>query len=187
MRVTERPEETSAGETTESELLLLIDPAFAQSEGEEEVPAYVVLGAWLVDDAGNPSRFHPNPEYRPSAPDSPLDPVDAVLRALADGQNVADQLPVVLRDIVLGIATEEDGTAVIRPAPDGVPSVQVTTSYGHRAPVGDDVHWLHVTIEQLAEALPAQGVDVLLNPGSPASMRVLADAIRVVAIDDGEG
>jgi hypothetical protein len=107
--------------------------------------------------------------------------VDAVLRALAGGEDVADRLPVVLRDTVLGIATAGDGTALVRPAPDGVPSVQVATAHGHRARVGDAVRWLDVTVEELAAALPPHGVDVLLNPGSPASMRLLADAVRELA------
>ncbi|WIX98204.1 type VII secretion system-associated protein [Amycolatopsis mongoliensis] len=175
-----------AGEAAGNRLLLLLDPAFVPGDDQPDVPAHAILGAWLADEAGKPSRFHPNPAYRPSAPDSPLDPVDAVLRALADGKDIADQLSIVLRDTVLGIATEKDGTAVVRPAPDGVPSVQVTTAYGHRAGVGEEVHWLNVTVEELAEALPPQGVDVLLNPGSPASMRVLAETIRAVANDAGE-
>ncbi|MEV7043870.1 type VII secretion system-associated protein [Amycolatopsis sp. NPDC051061] len=162
------------------ELLLLFDPAFTL-DGQETVPEHVVLGAWFVDEAGTPSRFHPNPHYRPSSPDSPLDPVDAVLRALAAGEDVADRLPVVLRDTVLGIATAEDGTALVRPAPDSVPSVQVATSHGHRAHVGDAVRWLDVTVEQLAAALPPHGVDVLLNPGSAAAMRLFADAVRELA------
>jgi hypothetical protein len=179
--MSEQPEETEAGEASGSRLLLLLDPEFEMTEEQQGLPPHVVLGAWVVNEEGDPSRFHPNPDYRPSTPGSPLDPVDAVLRALADGQDVADQFSVVLHDAVLGIATDEDGTAVIKPAPDGVPSVLVTTSYGHRERVGDDVHWLDVTVEDLAEALPQEGVDVLLNPGSPASMRVLADAIRAAA------
>ncbi|WP_370942213.1 type VII secretion system-associated protein [Amycolatopsis sp. cg5] len=160
-------------------LILLFDPAF-EPDQQDEVPSHVVLGAWLLNEAGVPSRFQPNPHYRPSTPDSPLDPVDAVLRALVRGEDVADQLPVVLRDSVLGIAAHADGTAVIRPAPDGVPSVQVATSYGHRAAVGD-VGWLDVTLGQVAGALPAEGVDVLLNAGSPASMRLTASAVRAAA------
>lgn len=178
--MSEQPEETAAG----GRLLLLLDPEFRMSEEQRELPPQVVLGAWVVDEAGEPSRFHPNPDYRPSTPGSPLDPVDAVLRALADGQDVADRFSVVLRDTMLGIATDDEGVAVIKPAPDGVPSVQVTTSHGHRERVGDDLRWLDVTVEELAEALPPQGVDVLLNPGSPASMRVLADAIRAAAKDE---
>lgn len=163
---------------------MLLDPAFVASEETHDFPAHVVLGAWLIDETGRPSRFHPNPQYRPGTPESPLDPVDAVLRALADGKDVADQLTAVLRDTVLAIATTEDGTAVVRPAPDGVPSVQVTTSHGHRAVVDGGVRWLDVTVEELAEALPSRGVDVLLNPGSPASMRVLAEAIHAMAGED---
>ncbi|KFU75668.1 type VII secretion system-associated protein [Amycolatopsis lurida] len=167
-------------------MLLLLDPEFVSSDEQKDVPAHVILGAWLLDESGMPSRFQPNPEYRPTTPGSPLDPVDAVLRALADGKDVADQLPAVLRDTVLGIATEDDGTAIIQPAPDGVPSVQVATSHGHRARVADAVRWLNVTVEELAEALPSQGVDVLLNPGSPASMRVLAGTIRAAADHTGQ-
>ncbi|MFC3456273.1 type VII secretion system-associated protein [Amycolatopsis speibonae] len=179
--MSEQPEETVAEEVDGHELLLLLDPEFKMGEEQKGLPPQVILGAWTADESGGPSRFHSNPHYRPSTPGSPLDPVDAVLRALADGQDVADQLSAVLRDTVLGIATDEEGTAVIKPAPDGVPSVQVTTSHGHRHRVGDDVHWLNITVEDLAAALPPRGVDVLLNPGSPASMRVLADAIRAAA------
>jgi hypothetical protein len=70
--------------------------------------------------------------------------------------------------------------ALVRPAPDGVPSVLVATSFGHRR-VADVPHWADITVRQLARALPAQGVDVLLNPGAPASMRLLADAVREIA------
>ncbi|MEV7043718.1 type VII secretion system-associated protein [Amycolatopsis sp. NPDC051061] len=170
-------------EATGTELLLLLDPALIASDEQDEVPAHVVLGAWLVDEPGRPSRVHSNPHYRPSTPESPLDPVDVVLRALAGGEDVGDQLAAVLRDTVLAIATAEDGTAVVRAAPDGVPSVQVATSHGHRAGAGDADRWLDVTVEDLAAALPPEGVDVLLNPGSPASMWVLADAIRAVAAE----
>ena len=179
--MSEESEESASAEAADSRLLLLLDPEFRMDEEQPDLPPHVVLGAWIVNETGAPSRFHPNPAYRPSTPGSPLDPVDAVLRALADGQDVADQLSAVLRDTVLGIATDEQGSALIKPAPDGVPSVQVATSFGHRARVEDDVRWLDVTVEELADALPQHGVDVLLNPGSPASMRVLADAIRAAA------
>ncbi|QKV74014.1 type VII secretion system-associated protein [Amycolatopsis sp. Hca4] len=169
-----------SGPGPSGELLLLFDPAFTLA-GQEAVPEHVVLGAWLLDGTGMPSRFHPNPHYRPGSPDSPLDPVDAVLRALSAGEDVADRLPVVLRDTVLGIATAEDGTALVRPAPDGVPSVQVATSPGHRAGAPAAARWLDVTVEELAAALPPHGVDVLLNPGSVASMRLLADVVRALA------
>jgi hypothetical protein len=31
---------------------------------------------------------------------------------------------------------------------------------------------------ELAAALPDEGIDVLLNPGAPASMRIIADALK---------
>lgn len=38
--------------------------------------------------------------------------------------------------------------------------------------------WREVTLVELAETLPPEGVDVLLNPGAPASMRLAAAAVR---------
>jgi hypothetical protein len=161
-------------------LLLLIDSEWAPTEEAPDPPMEALLGAWLVKPDGVRGRFQPNPVYRPSNPDSPLDPVDAVLGLLARGEIGADQLPAVLCDVVFGVAVDERGIAIVRPAPDGVPAVVVTTAYGHRDRVGA-AGWRDVTLAQLADALPARGVDVLLNPGASASMRVLADAIRAAA------
>lgn len=158
---------------TESGLLLLIDEAWRPTEEEPDPPMTALLGAWEVED-GQPGRFQPNPVYRPLLPNSPLDPVDAVLRRLPES---ADDLPSVLRTATLAIAVDEQGVALVRPAPDGVPAVLVATAYGHRLP---DVRWADITVRQLAKALPG-GVDVLLNPAGPAPMRLLASAIRDIA------
>ncbi|MFL6124416.1 type VII secretion system-associated protein [Actinophytocola sp.] len=168
-----------ADESTGGGVFFLIDPAWQPTEEGEATPVTSVIGAWPVTEAGR-GRFQPNPLYLPSTKDSPLDPVDAVLRLLARGEFDPDQLPEVLSDVMLGIALDEQGVAIVRHAPDGVPAVLVTTSYGHRLRI-DAAGWRNVTLTQLAEALPARGVDVLLNPGAPTSMRVLADAVRAVA------
>jgi hypothetical protein len=165
---------------SESGLLLLIDREWQPTEEQPDPPVEVLLGAWLVDADGRADRFQPNPVYRPLSPESPLDPVDAVLRAVAETGEGAADLPSVLRTATLGIAVDAQGVALVRPAPDGVPSVLVATSFGHRR-VADVPHWADITVRQLARALPAQGVDVLLNPGAPASMRLLADAVREIA------
>ncbi|MFD2419592.1 type VII secretion system-associated protein [Amycolatopsis pigmentata] len=172
--------EQAAGPQGEDDVMFLVDPAFLATEEQPSPPVKALIGAWLVDENGNRSRFQPNPLYEPGSPDSPLDPVDALLRGLADDGGLADHLPVALRDAMLGIAVEENGTALVRQAPDGVPSVLVTTSFGHRRNLVVP-QWLDVTIEELAEALPSEGVDVLLNPGAAASMRLLADAVRDAA------
>lgn len=161
-------------------LLFLIDSAWRPTDDMPSPPLTALLGAWRVTEDGFRGKFQPNPIYLPSTPDSPLDPVDALLGLLGRGAAVADQLPDVLSDVMFGLALDEQGIAIVRPAPDGVPSVLVTTAYAHRDRV-DTAGWRNVTLEQLAQALPARGVDVLINPGAPASMRVLADVFRATA------
>jgi hypothetical protein len=165
-------------------LLLLIDPTWEPTDEAPEPPVKALLGAWVVTEGEVRSRFQANPIYEPSSPDSPLDPVDAVLRLLSRGEGddgeLASLLATVLRDVMLCVALDDRGVALVQPAPDGVPSVLVTTAPGHRRRL-DVPGWLDVTVEQLAEALPARGVDVLFNPRSPVSMRVRADAVRDAA------
>ncbi|GLY46804.1 type VII secretion system-associated protein [Lentzea sp. NBRC 102530] len=164
-------------EHAEPQLLLLIDPA---QDPEQEPPWESVLGAWPVDADGVRGRFQPNPIYQPSVPDGPLDPVDAVLRAMLSDDEAVQELKPALRDVLLSIAVDETSTALVRPGPDGGAVVLVATAHGHRAHV-ESPAWLDVTVEELAKALPAGGVDVLINSGSPASLRLSADAIRDAA------
>ncbi|TVT57823.1 type VII secretion system-associated protein [Amycolatopsis rhizosphaerae] len=161
-------------------LLLVIDPLWTSSPEEPDPPVTAIAGAWEYTAEGLRGRFQPNPVYRPTSPDSPLDPVDEVLRRLARDGGGADDLPSALRTTMLGIAVDERGVALVRPAPDGLDAVLVTTAPGHRTRVPAPA-WRDVTLERLAAALPAKGVDVLLNPGAPASMRVPADGIREIA------
>lgn len=178
--MTESPaaHEAAAGEQ-ETELTFLVDPEWRPTEEDTRTPLTSIIGAWRVTD-GIRGRFQPNPVYLPSSEDAPLDPVDAVLGLLARGEFDPDQLPEVLGEVVFGIALDEQGDAIVRRAPDGVPVVLVASSYGHRVRV-DAAGWGNVTATQLAEALPAEGVDVLVNPGARTSMRVLADVVRAAA------
>lgn len=165
--------------------LLLIDPEWTPSDdAPDQVPAEVVIGVWLTLPDGARGRFEPNPAYRPSTPDLPLDPVDGAMRGMAKGELGHEELLVVLRDVVVGVALDEEGIAIVRPAPDGVASVWVTTSYGHRGLV-DAAGWRNTTLPELAAALPADGVDVLLNPGAETSLRLLAEVIRAAAHTPG--
>jgi len=166
----------------EEGLLLYVDPGWQPTEEQPGPPMESILGAWPTSAEGERGRFYPNPVYRPISPDSPLDPVDAVLRTVMIDDTAVEQLPDALRDVMLGIAVDESGAAVVRPSPDDIPSVLVATAYGHRARL-DVPQWLDVTIQELAEALPDEGVDVLINPGSGASMRLVAAAVREVAAD----
>ncbi|MET0189737.1 MAG: type VII secretion system-associated protein [Pseudonocardia sediminis] len=162
------------------ELLLLIDPNWEATPEQPEPVLRVVVGAWVVHPDGSSGPFEPNPVYEPTTPGSPTDPVDAVLQLLARRDSSVEALQSVLHDTVLGVALEADGSAVVTPAPDGVASVVVATSPTHRRRM-DVPGWRDVSVSELAAALPADGVDVLLNPGGPASMRVLADVVREAA------
>jgi hypothetical protein len=171
---------TAEEESPAHGMMLLVDPEWEKTEEAPEPTVGVILGAWRVTSDGERGRFEPNPFYEPITPGSPLDPLDSMLRRISEGAASADDLQVVLGDVMLGVALDDQGVALVEPAPDGVPSVLVTTAPGHRVHLKARF-WLDVTVEQLAAALPEQGVDVLLNPGAPTSMRVLAEVIRSAA------
>lgn len=171
------------GETREGGLLFLIDPEWRPARDEPQPPVTALLGAWRVTGDGGDGtigKFQPNPLYVPSTPDSPLDPVDAALGALGRGECDVEQVAQVMAGVMFGVALDEHGAALIRQAPDGVPSVLVTTAHAHRDRV-EAAAWRAVTLAQLAAALPTHGVDVLINPGARTSIRVLADAVRAAA------
>lgn len=162
-------------------LLLLIDREWKPDDEENpNPPLEVVLGGWEIRKDGSPGLFRANPAYRPTSEWSPYDPVDAVLRTIAGAGTGERALGSVLRGALLTIATDEQGVALIRPSPDGLPCVLVATAHGLRA---DDeaARWVDISVGQLAAVLPEQGVDVLLNPGSAASMRLRGDAVRAIA------
>jgi hypothetical protein len=173
-------------ETGESRngLLFLIDPEWRPTEKEPSPPITALIGAWRVTEDGGDGtlgRFQPNPIYLPSTPDSPLDPVDAVLRALARGECDTDQVAAVMFGVMFGVALDDQGKAIVARAPDGAPSVLVATAHAYRDRVTEAASWRDVTLPQLARALPPHGVDVLINPGARTSMRVQADAFRAAA------
>jgi hypothetical protein len=175
---------TDQVEVREHDLLVLVDPAFEESAEVPDPPLESIVGGWEVAPDGSRGRFRPNPVHVPSSPDVPSDPVDAVLRSLGNGEADGEDLLAVLGQVYLEVVlAAEELTAMVAPAPDGVPCVLATTAPRHRAaavdtaprPVAD---WRKVTLAQIAAALPEQGVDLLLNPGGPAPMRVTAAAVR---------
>jgi hypothetical protein len=155
----------------------LIDPAWQEQNTGGRPPVEAVVGGWLVAADGTTGRFNANPDYAPSSPDSPTDPVDATLRLVTKGEAETDALLATLREAVFGVAVDAEQNPVIASAPDGVPSVLVTTAPAHRHRVEVE-GWQEVTAAELAEVLPEQGVDVLINPGAMASMRILASALK---------
>lgn len=179
--------------------VFLIDPVWqdeqqaaeGQEDGAEAVrpPLEAVVGGWFVEQDGSTSRFHANPAYEPAGPDSPTDPVDATLRLVVRGEAESDQLLATMREATFGVAVNEENTPVVALSPDEVPSVLVATAPAHSRRIAqleqlhEVVAWSEVTLAQLVGLLPEEGVDVLLNPGAPASMRLVTAALREAAAE----
>lgn len=155
---------------------LLIDPTW-EPTGDEDPPPEMVLGGWERHADGSTGKFQANPGYRPANEESPTDPVDAVLRDVAREGHGADDLLPVLDDAVVEVALDDDGLALVEPAPDGMPSVLVATAPAHRHRVGA-ADWLGTTVREIVSLLPDSGIDVLLNPGGPASIRLDTPVLR---------
>lgn len=166
-------------------IVILIDPTWEPAEEGGAPPLEAVVGGWYVDENGDTERFEPNPHYQPSQPGSPTDPVDAAIQVVVRGDADGSDLLAVMRDGVFGVAVDDEGRAVVAPAPDEVPSLLVTTAPAHRERV-NAAGWVEVTVAELAEALPDKGVDVLFNPGAPTSIRIDAGALKGAMDQDGD-
>ncbi|SEG96094.1 hypothetical protein SAMN02982929_06301 [Saccharopolyspora kobensis] len=155
---------------------MVLDPNWQPSYPDEPPPVEAMVGGWRLDKDGNAGPFEPNPEYVPSSPDSPTDPADAVLRLVAEGKEPVDAVLPVVKDALLEVAVDDEGRPLVGPAPDGAPCVAVVTAAVHRQRV-QTPQWHKLTAEELLAGLPPD-VDILLNPGAPGSMRLLARALR---------
>ena len=140
---------------------LLIDPEWADGEP----PFEAVVGVWAD------GRFRSNPEYRPRFPESPSDPVDAVLR-LGD----TAQLRAVLEDATFELAMNGDGRPLVVRSPDDRPGLIVATSAPHRERVPAPA-WRTIGLDEL----PGEH-DVLVNPGGPAPVRLAASFFLGTAV-----
>jgi hypothetical protein len=185
--------EETAVELDGDQWVFLVDPAWsaddADGAGESRPPTEAVVGGWFVAEDGTTGRFQANPAYEPSRPDSPTDPVDALLQLVVRGDGEAGDLLDEMRDAVFGLAVDADNTPVVVLSPDEVPCVLVATAPAHSrrimlaGEVPDIAAWVEIELAQLVDVLPEQGVDLLLNPGAPASMRMLAAALHEVVAD----
>jgi hypothetical protein len=166
-----------AGAPEHGQWIILVDPAWRAPAPGVRPPVEAVVGGWLVAADGSYGGFHANAGYLPSNPDSPTDPVDATLRLVARGEAGVDALLAALRDATVAVAIDQHASPVIDQSPDGVPSVLVTTAAVHRHRVRVQ-EWMDIPTARLGEWLPEQGVDVLLNPGAPTSIRLSAEVFR---------
>ncbi|WP_290051871.1 type VII secretion system-associated protein [Amycolatopsis solani] len=161
---------------TAEKWVLLIDPAWRP---EPSAPDRThVVGGWLTSADGSIGAFEPNPAYEPSGPDSPADPLDAVLRLLAAGDAEFAQVASVFRRARPALALDAAGAPLTAPSPDGVPCLLAATAPTHRGRVRT-AGWRAVDAAELAELLAERpGTDLLLNPGAPGCTRLPAQTVR---------
>lgn len=164
-------------EASASSWYLLMDPEWTAGEDETEPPVASIMGLWPVDADGELGRFRANPGYRPRVADAPADPLDALFRALTARRAVPDQVRLLLRDSEFEVALWSAGRPLIVRSPDDVSCVLVATSPWYRLSTVEVESWRRVGVEELTDLLP-DGTDVLFNPGSPGSLRLVRTFVR---------
>ena len=160
--------------------LYAIDPAY-DPEGRD--PPQGVVGAWRVDQQGEiTGTFEHNPNYRPSARAlglaEPTDPVDAAIQAAATGAGGDERVAVAVLEARLQLPEGAGGQLLTDAAGDG-PAVRAYSAPAHAERSGWQ-RWRTMSGRELAATLPADH-DVLVNPESPASVRIPGTALRAAA------
>jgi hypothetical protein len=117
---------------------LLIDREW-ESDDEEDPATEVLLDGGDVSEDGVPGLFRPNPAYRPTPEWPPHDPVDAVLRTMAETGTGEEAFGEVLRSSLFTIAADEEGVPLVRLAPDGQTCFLVAPVPGR--PADEDALW----------------------------------------------
>ncbi|ASO22168.1 hypothetical protein AHOG_22775 [Actinoalloteichus hoggarensis] len=157
--------------------MTLMSPEWRSRDDATPPPPEAIVGAWPLSADKGVGLFEPNPGYVPGGPEVPTDPVDASIRSALTGDVTAsDQIVPLLWNAVLETPVARDGSPLVASAPDGVPCVVVATAAVNRARIEAPL-WRRVTAAELVGLLPSE-TDVLINPGGPAAMRLLADVFR---------
>ncbi|MGW4127750.1 type VII secretion system-associated protein [Amycolatopsis japonica] len=173
--MTETTDSTQADGPLEN-WFLLMDPAWRPVAENDPPPIEAVVGLWPMEEEGKLGKFRANPDYVPTDENSPSDPLDAVLRLVLQERAEAEHIQLILRDTLVDIAMHGDGNPLITKSPDDILCVVVATGEPHRRRlVAPD--WSRIDLGELVELL-ADGVDVLFNPGGPASVRLTGDFMR---------
>ncbi|MEU8367309.1 type VII secretion system-associated protein [Micromonospora tulbaghiae] len=163
---------------SDDEFLFLLDPEWPARDADDEPPFEAVLGVWQVDGDGEVGEFRHNPDYRPHFPDSPTDPVDALLRLAAAGAAQPTHLRSVLRASTLHLAVNGDGRPLVVHAPDDERCVVLATGEPHREPVPAP-GWRLLHLAELTDV--AGDRDALVNPGGATPARLAAAFLRETA------
>ncbi|MGA5300889.1 type VII secretion system-associated protein [Nucisporomicrobium flavum] len=166
----------------EENVILLTDPEWRGADDVDAPPFEAVVGLWPVEPDGSVGPFRSNPDYRPVSEESPSDPVDALLQLTLRGDAEVEHLQLVLRGCLVDQALNGDGRPLLSRADDDVLCAIVATGAPHRARIASP-DWRQVGLAELVAALP-DGVDLLVNPGGPAGVRLTGDFVRATAAMD---
>ncbi|MFJ1752749.1 type VII secretion system-associated protein [Kitasatospora sp. NPDC088134] len=152
-----------------------VDPAF---DPAGEVPRYGIIGAWQVDERGNPARYWRNPDYRKSpralGMPTPAGPAEAALQNAATGYGTEDELLRVLRDAPLTVRASPDAPGLHVQQGRTDPVVIAFTSPAH-APADWPGH-RELTGRQLAAEAPDAAI--WLNPGIRPTVTIPPGALH---------
>lgn len=158
------------------DLRLLVDTWWEQIDPGEAPPLHAVIGMWAIGPDGLLTPFEANDHYRSRDEESPADPLEAVMRVALESPALLGQLLLMLRHSVLHRATTAAGRPLTVPSPDGTHFQVAVTSESRRAAV-DSPEWCRLDLFGVVSSLP-DGVDVLVNPGSPCPMKLSGELLR---------
>ncbi|MCX4091752.1 type VII secretion system-associated protein [Nocardia sp. alder85J] len=162
---------------------MLVDPVWNRTDPAAAPSVDVIVGGWELHIDGTTGPFRPNPRYRPSAASVPTDPIDAVLRLIADGQRLGTELVDAIRDSIVEIGCDAHNQPLLGTAPDQTPCVVVATAELQKTHI-DVERWIPVHGSTLIDIIPTSA-DVLLNPTGVAPFRLRTDTLRVAPADHG--
>jgi hypothetical protein len=151
--------------------LYSIDPAY---DPDGEVPPHAILGAWPVDEHGEPGEFLPNPQYRPSPGTAATDSVDAAIRQAAAGRGPVAAVLDAMADHTVYLPANADGELLAYEDERG-PFVKILTDPQQGPPNVPQL--VPVAYGDLLTVLPA-GTLLRINPDAEVSVDVTTDDLR---------
>lgn len=162
--------------------LYVVDPSF---DPDGAVPPEGIVGAYPVDEAGRlGGEFASNPRYQPTPQalrlPEPTDEVDALAQRVATGWAPQSDFVAELARSSLWLMARPASEVFVVDEGAGRRSVWVFThrSHAERRVPGEELREL--TPEEIVEAVP-RGVDLVVNPGGAASVRIPFPAFESVA------
>lgn len=168
--------EPSSGVVRHGNWFVLLDPAWQASTPGSAPPADVIVGGWMLGEDNILGPFQPNPHYVPGDEATPTDPVNAILRLIVDGADLADQLVALVRDTVVEIGCDKQDQLLMVEAVGGPRYALVVTADVHKCRV-EAARWWPVLGSMLPEVVP-RGAGILFNPGDPAQFRLAPEVLR---------